>query len=108
MPDGSTGAIRVEYVYRTRAEFAALLDEMADAARAEQGAEVEQPMTVSSVYAGRTLANAKYLGRILAGWNLDEEFGPAALEQMCNELPGVAGAIIADYGQAMAEGRLGN
>lgn len=114
LPDGTKGTMPVIYVYRTRKEFGALIDEMAEASRreAEQPADAAQtsaqPVTVEGVYDGRSKANAQYLGRILSGWGLDEPFGPDALAQLCDELPGAAAQIIEAYNQVITEGRLGN
>ena len=46
--------------------------------------------------------------RTADGWDIAEDFSRPNVEQLCNELPGVAMAIIDTYRQAVSEGKLGN
>ena len=45
----------------------------------------------------RWTANAEYLMKVMEGWNLDVEFSKDAVQQMCNEYPGAALALIDAY-----------
>ena len=53
-------------------------------------------------------ATAGYIMEIVDGWNLDEPFDLEAVTQLCDELPGMAAAIVDDYRAAVLEGRRGN
>jgi len=117
LPDGTTGEVKVQYRYRTRSEFAALIDATFGAAIQAQpgadqpGAEADQAAAPPTVAAGteRSLAaNAEYILQIATGWDLDAPFDREHVMQLCDELPGVALAIMSDYRAAIVEGRLGN
>lgn len=107
MPDGSTGVIEVDFVYRTRREFAALIDENVEFARASTG-EGDAGSATSRITESAIKTNANYLGEILKGWSLDAELNDESLEQLCDEMPGVAQAVIDAYRIAITEGRSGN
>ncbi len=122
LPDGSPAAVEVKYRYRTRSEFGALLDQrIADAraadaaaaqARAESagadGASAADPYSEAAHQQRVRDAMAQHILDIAQGWNLDVPFGPDAVAQLCDELPGAAQAIIDTYRAAIIEGRRGN
>ncbi len=118
MLDGSEGLIPVSFVYRTRTEFAQLMDDMvnkanseakASAAAAEAAPEGERTTTLTGDIQRLTVkSNADYLMLALDGWGLDEPFSRKAVEQLCDEMPAAATAIIERYRAAITEGRLGN
>lgn len=109
LPDGSMGDIEVSYVYRTRTEYGALLDELS----AARGAAVAAPQNGRRVPQLKMQTEARdsdvsFILKIIDGWNLDEELSRDAVERLWDELPGVAAQILADYSAAIFEGRLGN
>jgi hypothetical protein len=53
-------------------------------------------------------SNAEYLQQIATGWSLEYPFDHQHLVQLCDELPGVALAIMNAYREAITEGRAGN
>lgn len=126
MLDGSEGDLPVTYKYRTLTEFGTFIDEWAQHAseqieseraareakrkKAEERGEAysEPVLTNEEVRKQQAQANADYLMRILDGWGLDVEFGPEAVLQLCDELPGAVVKIIDGYRLAITEGRLGN
>lgn len=110
LPEGESGSIELSFVYRTRTEFGAFVDELLKAAKVAPASAAADEVEFSLMTAlERTRdTNADYIMRIVDGWNLDAEFTRAAVVQMCDELPGVALAIINDYRAAITEGRLGN
>lgn len=110
LPEGEMGTIELSYVYRTRTEFGVFVDELLQAARVTPASAAAEDVDFSLALAlERTRdTNADYIMRIVDGWNLDAEFSRPAVVQMCDELPGVALAIINDYRAAITEGRLGN
>ena len=125
LPDGTQGEVRMTYRYRTLTEFAALVDGRfsppaptpAPAADGQTPATPAapatppapaKPMTMAEATAQGLQANAAYILDIATGWNLAAPFGPDTVAQLCDELPGVALAIMSGYRQAITEGRSGN
>ena len=115
MLDGTTGQIDITYRYRTKKEWAKLQDDtqaarLADAAkRAEEAsAETAAPTLLEDVVARGCEADADYLSKIVSDWSLEYPADTASFEQLCNELPAAAAAIVNDYRAAVFEGRLGN
>jgi len=117
LPDGTDGKVAITYTYRTRKEFAALLDEVfgSGSAGAESGAEqgaaadvAAGQATIAEAMQRGLEANADYISRIAEGWDLGVPFDRPHIEQLCDELPGVALAIMADYKRLINEGRAGN
>ena len=110
LPEGAEGSIELSFVYRTRSEFGAFVDELLAAAKVKPASAADEDVAFSlqqSLELTRD-TNADYILKIVDGWNLDEEFTRDAVVQLCDELPGVALAIINDYRAAVTEGRLGN
>jgi hypothetical protein len=110
MLDGTQGAIEMIYRYRTRKEFGAFIDEIMDAAQVapvtdDQG---EKTFRMTDLMDKTSGSNADYILRVAEGWNLDEPFNAANVQQLADELPGAASAIMETYRSAVVEGRLGN
>lgn len=111
LPEGGAGDITWQFVYRTRAEFGAFIDQLtADAGVPPPRSAAEEDVQYSLQQSMQAAVdkNAAYLLKIATGWNLDAEFGLEALRQFCDELPGGAMATMEAYRAAMTEGRLGN
>lgn len=110
LPEGGEGSVEMVYKYRTRTEFGVFLDELFATAKVDNPSVNDDDVIVSlaEALAKTKDTNADYILQIAEGWNLDEEFTKEKVQQLCDELPGVAMAIIADYRAAISEGRLGN
>jgi hypothetical protein len=122
MLEGGEGSIEVTYKYRTRTEFGAFIDRMAEDARkkhdAEQKARAEAEKTdepaPDSTFSMAELmektkgSNAAYVLDVADGWNLDEDLNKANVEQLADEIPAAVNAIMETYRVAIMEGRLGN
>ena len=124
--DGTEGSMQVHYRYRTRQEWGELIDRRTAEARERNAAREEAdrtarslqqlkdepipdtPFSVATLQAETVAATAGYIMEIVDGWNLDEPFDLEAVTQLCDELPGMAQAIVDDYRAAITEGRLGN
>jgi hypothetical protein len=118
--DGSPGSIEVDYKYRTRSEFG----EFADAVRAEikagdealleklkkqaSAGEAVKPLTQADILKQEDAINVRYVMGCIEGWNLDVPFDKAAVEQLADEVPAAITAIVAEYRDAITEGRSGN
>ena len=110
LPEGEVGSIELSFIYRTRTEFGVFVDELLSAAQVvpASAADDDLKFSLADALSKTRDTNADYIMRIVDGWNLDAEFSRAAVVQLCDELPGVALAIINDYRAAITEGRLGN
>lgn len=110
MPEGGEGVIEVNYRYRTRKEFGAFLDGILAEAKgkAKLVSDDDVVLSLAEALATTSEANADMILQIAEGWDLEHEFNHANVAQLCDELPGVAMAIINTYRQAVTEGRLGN
>ncbi|HVR54025.1 MAG TPA: phage tail assembly chaperone, partial [Pseudorhodoferax sp.] len=122
MLDGTKGTIECTFKYRTRKEFGELVDSVnaaqkeaqkkadADAMKqaADAGGAQEQPFSMGAFQAKVIDANAGYILQILDGWNLDIDLTLEAVDQLANEYPGAATAMVEAYRVAITEGRLGN
>lgn len=110
LPEGGDGSIELSFIYRTRSEFGAFVDGLLGAAKVKPASASDEDVEFSlrAALEATVETNADYIMQIVDGWNLDVEFSRPAVAQLCNELPGVALAIINDYRAATTEGRLGN
>ncbi len=130
MVDGDTGELTLTFKYRTKREFAALIDELSQpAAQAEpaQDAQLsiegvpqpqalpepaaEQPVKIpqlSEFMAVTIESQADYILKIAEAWDLDAPFDREHVIAFCDEQPGGALAVMSKYREAITEGRLGN
>lgn len=111
LPEGGTGVVTMNYLYRTRVQFGALVDEMINAAGvAPPKSEAPEDVAFSLRTAMETGVekNAEYILRVADGWDIDEDFNATTVRRLCDELPGAALDIIETYRAAVTEGRLGN
>lgn len=120
MLDGTTGCMRVDYLYRTRKEHAAFVDGIQADVEAKGNAEAERYKALAQ--AGEDIPSIKQADLVkfqmeasidtimgtVKGWNLDIPFDREAVEQLVDELPAAAKAILTAYREAITEGRLGN
>jgi isopropylmalate/homocitrate/citramalate synthase len=111
LPEGGEGSIEVQYVYRTRTEFAEFVGDITKAAGTAPPVDTTAEAVDESIRRAMeaTLsANADYIMRIATGWDLEHEFTRQNVVQLCDELPGAALAMMSQYREAITEGRLGN
>ena len=117
LPDGTEGAIEMTYRYRTRTEFGELIDQrMEEARKADQVLQADgggddappPPFSVAELQSRTLQATTQHILDIATGWGLPEPFDAAHVQQLCNELPGMASAIVERYRAVILEGRLGN
>lgn len=110
LPEGGKGSIEASYVYRTRSEFGVFIDELLGAAGEVPASTSEEDVKFSLAKAlEKTIdANADYIMKIVDDWNLDTEFSRDSVQQLCDEYPGAALALIDTYRLAITEGRAGN
>ena len=107
MLEGGEGSIECTFKYRTRKEFGEFIDALVESAGANPKDDGEK-FSMSDLMDRTAGQNAKYIMDVLDGWNLDEDLSQANLQQLADELPGAAAAIMETYRTACVEGRLGN
>lgn len=120
MVEGGDGCMSVDYIYRTRKEYAEFADKIqagiqakadAEAARykalAEAGEDVPA-LKQADLVKFQIEANVEWVMGAVKGWNLDIPFDREAVTQLVDELPAAVAAVITDYREAINEGRLGN
>lgn len=131
MLDGTTGEIKVQYTYRTRKAFATFVDAnfaviraAAEKAIEEKKAQIEAakdapadseaaeavkvPISEAELAEKQMDSQVNFIMGAVEGWNLDIPFDREAVQELVDELPQAAVAIIQSYRVAMTEGRLGN
>ncbi len=110
MLEGGEGTVEISFIYRTRSEFGLLIDGLMDDAGVEQSGSGDdaQKFSLAEALERTKETNAKYIMQVCDGWNLDVDFNEQNVEQMCDEVPAAALAIMNTYRSAVTEGRLGN
>jgi hypothetical protein len=114
--NGDVAPLRIKYKYRTRSEFAKMVDEDIAAGRArEEASKVEakdgaesKVTTIADLFAKVDEGSADYVLRIAEGWDLDDEFTKENLVKLEDENPGALEAISILYRNAVAEVRRKN
>ena len=107
MLDGTQGAIEVTYKYRTRTEFGQFIDKIMADAGVDKPADGEV-FSLEKLMEKTAGSNADYLLQVLEGWDLDVALSHESAQQLADEIPGAANAIMEAYRAAVTEGRLGN
>jgi coenzyme F420-reducing hydrogenase alpha subunit len=120
MVEGGEGCMELQFKYRSRKELAKLTDEVQSAAQAQHDADIEsikakaekkepiEPLKQIDVLDRDISLQVDYLMQVVEGWNLDEKFDRAAVEQLADEVPAAISAAIETYRKAINEGRSGN
>ena len=110
MIDGSFEDIMVTFIYRTKPQFAALIDEnQREAAELDkENAEEAEKLTFVQLYEKTTLFQAKNILKIANGWDLSDKFSKESLIQLDAEHPGTLESIASVYRHAVGEARTKN
>lgn len=107
MLEGGKGSIECTFRYRTRSEFGVFIDKLMEAAGAKAQPEGEK-FSMAELMEKTAGQNAEYILDVLESWNLDEDLTKPNVQQLADELPAAAAAIMETYRTACIEGRLGN
>lgn len=108
MLEGGKATIECTFKYRTRTEFGTFIDALVNDAGVKSEPAEDGQFSMSELMTKTAGSNAKYLLQVLDGWNLDEDLTLSNAQQLADELPGAAAAIMEAYRIAVTEGRLGN
>ena len=108
MLEGGQGSIECIYKYRTRSEFGVFVDALMEAAGAKDQQPEGEKFSMRELMERTAGSNADYILDVLEGWNLDEDLSKPNVQQLSDELPAAAAAIMETYRTAVTEGRLGN
>lgn len=109
-PEGDPLRIpNVVFRYRTRSEFAQLLDERAEAAKAAViPAAVDTEATVQTIFHAADSTAAQALANCITAWELESEPSVETLTELLDECPAAGAALWDAYISAARDGRLGN
>lgn len=107
MLEGVEGVIEVKFKYRTRTEFGKFIDQLMEASGAKAKDEGDK-FSMADLMEKTAGANADYIMDVIEAWNLDEDLNRANVQQLADEVPAAAIAIMETYRAAITEGRLGN
>lgn len=107
MLEGGKGSIECTFKYRTKSEFGVFIDKLMDAAGAKPKDDGEK-FSMAELMERTSGANADYILDVLEAWNLDEDLNKANVQQLADELPAAAAALMETYRTACIEGRVLN
>ena len=105
--EGGEGSIECTFKYRTRSEFGVFIDALVESAGAKPKDDGEK-FSMEELMERTAGQNAKYILDVLEAWNLDEDLNQANVQQLADELPGAAAAIMEEYRTSCVEGRAKN
>lgn len=113
---GATNQLEIIYKYRTRQQFADLIDEQIDKAEREaekakddlQNGIEPAKKSVAEILAEQDKAGAEAVLKIAEGWDLDDEFTVENLIRLEDENPGSLFSITNVYRAAVSEARTKN
>lgn len=102
--DDSTADIELTFKYKTRTEYAKLLDEVMKQDK------VDESKTESAVDIFKRLGagTVEFLMKIVEGWDLDDEFNKSNVSELIDKFPAAANEITEAYRIAILEGRTKN
>lgn len=102
--DDSTADIELTFKYKTRTEYAKLLDEVMKQDK------IDDSKTESAVDIFKRLGagTVEFLMKIVEGWDLDDEFNKSNVSELIDKFPAAANEITEAYRIAILEGRTKN
>lgn len=106
---GGEGDITVEFIYRTRAQFATFLADLYPDIKSGTAPVDAAPGFDLEAAADRELdINVRHILGAVKGWDLEDPFDAASVKQLTNEFPAASAAIVMAYRTALVEGRTKN
>jgi hypothetical protein len=102
--DGSQIKFEVDYVYRSRTQYAELMDEIMNKPNYQEGEE----FSIKSSTIASNKNDVDTVLKIAKGWSLQDPFTEESLGLVEDNYPAVIIAIINAYRSAILEGRVKN
>lgn len=103
--DGTKGDVEFSFIYRTRSEYAVLMDKTL---AAEAGAEVPKNETAAQAFERIGAGTVDFILSIADGWDLEEEFNAENVKTLIDTYPAITVAASENYRMAILEGRAKN
>ena len=103
--DGSKGDVEFNFIYRTRSEYAELMDKTL---AAESGVEAPKNETAAQAFERIGAGTVEFIQSIADGWDLDDEFNAENITQLIDAYPAITVAASEAYRLAILEGRAKN
>lgn len=103
--DGTKGDVEFNFIYRTRSDYAELMDKTL---AAESGAEVPKNETAAQAFERIGAGTVDFIQSIADGWDLEEEFNSENIKQLIDTYPAITVAASEAYRLAILEGRTKN
>jgi hypothetical protein len=105
--DGEEVTIEISYKYRTRSQYAELLDEIL-APVEQKKSKKDEVLKVAEMLKQQDVSTVEFMLKIADGWDLEDEFNKENLTALLNEFPSAAKAINETYRITILEGRVKN
>lgn len=102
--DDTTADIELTFKYKTRSEYAKLLDEVMKADKHDE----EKTETAVDIFKRLGAGTADFLIKIVEAWDLDDEFNKANVADLIDKFPAAANEITETYRVAILEGKTKN
>ena len=103
--DGGKGDIEFTFKYRTRSEYAALMD---TTLAAEAGADVPKDETAVQAFERIGAGTVDFILAIAEGWDLDDEFNADNVKWLIDTFPAITPLASEAYRLAILDGRTKN
>lgn len=102
--DDSTADIELTFKYKTRSEYAKLLDEVMKAEKSDE----TKAETAVDIFKRLGAGTAEFLMKIVEAWDLDDEFNKSNVADLIDKFPAAANEITETYRIAILEGKSKN
>lgn len=108
--DGGFEDIKVTFIYRTKPQFAELIDENQREASEldKENADGAEKLTFVELFSKTSNFQVKNILKIASGWDLTDKFSKESLLQLEAEHPGSLDSIASVYRHAVGEARTKN
>jgi len=112
--DKSVATVEMEFKYRTRTEFGALMDSIINKVqpvkgkKAKPASDDEVNKTLKEMFAEGNASNVDYILQIAEGWDIEQPFGEEWVSWLADNNPNAINAISEAYREAISEGRTKN
>lgn len=103
--DGGKASVEFTFKYRTRSEYAELMDKTL---AAESGADVPKDETAAQAFARIGDGTVDFILAIAEAWDLDDEFNAENIKTLIDTFPAITPAASELYRHAVLEGRTKN